>query len=77
MSERDLMIVKVQLPLSSNEVEPMALVYDENRQFEVFLPVTDGLKQEMSGLPKKYFYAYFDDESKNTVLVKPALSQSW
>jgi hypothetical protein len=62
---RHLMIVKVQIPLSSNEPEPTALVYDQSRKYEVFMPVTDELKKQMSGLPKKYFYAYYDKDRNN------------
>lgn len=77
MTDKELMIVKVQIPLSSSESEPMALVYDQSRKYEIFMPVTEELKKEMSGSPKRYFYAYYDKNEKNTVLVRPAPSQSW
>lgn len=55
-------IVKVQLPLASNESQPQALVYDEGRSFTRTIPVTRDLRKKMAGAVKKFFYATLDGE---------------
>jgi hypothetical protein len=50
-------LVKVQLALASNEARPMALVYDEGREFEAQVPVTSSIRKKMAGATKKFFYA--------------------
>lgn len=50
------MIVKVQVPLATNTA-PQALVYNEDRTVELFIPISNGLKAIMRGRPKVYFYA--------------------
>jgi hypothetical protein len=46
------MIVKVQLPIASNEDEDWALVYNEDRSVQFR---TDELVQDMDGEPKAFF----------------------
>lgn len=54
-------ILKIQLPISSNEPEPMALVYNKDRSFETFLRVTPALETLMDGQLKAYFRCEYDD----------------
>lgn len=49
------MIVKIQIPLSTNEKNPLALVYNEDRSFETFIPIGDELLWWMDGEPKAFF----------------------
>ena len=51
------MIVKVQRPLSSNAENPPALVYDQGRTFQKFLPMTGDLAALIGHEPKAYFEA--------------------
>lgn len=63
------MILKVQLPLASTEINPPALVYNEDQSIYLHLPV-ENVSARMRGRPKVYFYAterdgdlYLDDEA--------------
>lgn len=71
------MIVKVQLPLSTNEPEPLALVYNENRKYDVFMRITPDLIKVMEGRPKAFFHATYDKVANNTILGKEAPHQPW
>jgi hypothetical protein len=51
------MIIKVQLPLYSNEKNPEAFIYNEDRSVTVMLPVSQDIIDAMDGEPKKYFHA--------------------
>lgn len=62
------MIVKVQLPLMSNETDPRALIYNEDRSFETFYP-TKGLSRITNGLPKAFLEVEVA-ETKDTVQIK-------
>ena len=53
-------IVKVQLPLSSNEPEPEALIYNKNRSLFQTFPV-ELVAGIMQGRPKAYFNAQWVD----------------
>ncbi len=70
-------IVKVQVPLATNADEPLALVYDENRTFDVYMRITDGLLEVMKGRPKAFFYATYDKKNNNTIIGKEAKWQNW
>lgn len=52
------MIVKIQLPMSSTEYEPQALVYDKDKKM-IFctLPISKDLVNRMDGRLKGYFHA--------------------
>jgi hypothetical protein len=69
------MIVKVQLPLASNEAQPPALVYDEKRSFQAMVPVTKEIKDAMKGKPKAFFHAH--RENDKVMLDQPAPWQNW
>jgi hypothetical protein len=49
------MIVKIQRPLATNEDEPMALVYNEDRSFEVFIPYDDAIATMIGSDLKQYW----------------------
>lgn len=50
-------VVKVQLPLSTNDPVPKAMVYDETRSFQKQIPVTSALRKKMGSTAKRFFYA--------------------
>jgi len=49
-------VVKVQLPIVTNEPEPMALVYDQNRSYAVYTTIPHELRRLLPW-PKGYFRA--------------------
>ena len=51
------MIVKVQLPLVSNEAEPKALIYNADRSIEYMPSVDDELRSLMGDRDKAFFHA--------------------
>lgn len=56
----DMFIVKVQLPLASNDPNPWAFVYDKTRKkIEKIIPVDGNILRVMKGRPKAYFRAGF------------------
>ncbi len=75
------MIVKVQLPLEQINYtgNSMALVYDESRKFQCFVPVTKDIVDAMDGDPKAFFHAHTEGEGKNKIVVidKIAPWQKW
>ena len=70
-------IVKVQLPLMSNDPQPLALVYNRSRSYDVDMIVSKALIKAMKGQPKKFWYAHYDPETNNTVLEREAPVQNW
>ena len=67
-------IVKVQLPLATNEAKPQALIYDQKRTVKMFTPVAD-VKNKMGKESKLYFHAIVDGDS--LTLLERAPWQSW
>lgn len=57
-ADRTRFIVKVQRPLSSNEADPPALVYDEAESFLMFAPMTPDVCRLLGDELKVYAYAY-------------------
>ena len=57
-------IYKVQVPLASNEVPPLALVYNEKRNHEGLFPVTDDLLKIMKGRHKAFFHGQMQPDGK-------------
>lgn len=55
------MIVKVQFPLASNEPQPLALIYNQDRSVCVQIPITDPLRARMGGRKKRFFHAEVSD----------------
>lgn len=68
-------VVKIQVPLASNEVTPMALVYNQKRDFETFLGLSDDLLEVIGDRPKAYFKARFDDN--NIELIEEVPNPGW
>jgi hypothetical protein len=60
-------IVKVQLPLATNEPEPMALFYTEGKKFMILLPIDKHLLKKMKDDNKAFFYADITDSIKVTL----------
>lgn len=74
------MIVKVQLPVATNEEWPLALVYDKQRKIQEQIPVTPSLLDMLRGIdgavrPKAFFEAALLDGT--LVLGKEASWQTW
>lgn len=68
-------IVKVQLPLHSNEEKPKALVYTEGHETEFLLDVTDDLLEMMDGVAKAFFEVDFTDGRCN--ILRRVEDQPW
>ena len=49
-------IVKVQLPILTNDPCPHALIYSRGKKFIASLPVTPQLKEKMGSEIKQFFY---------------------
>lgn len=49
------MIVKIQVPLYTNDPCPQALVYNEDKSFTITIPLTRGLVKHLGGKPKGFF----------------------
>lgn len=54
------MIVKVQMPLTSNVSSPPCLVYNEDRTLEVQLPIDKSLRAAMGDDTKQFFHAHME-----------------
>lgn len=68
-------IVKVQLPIVTNDPNPQALVYDRYRRLCQHMPITKELLAAMGGEFKRYFCAYM--EGTELHLDGQAGEQSW
>ena len=53
-------IVKVQLPVITNALKPMAFIYDEQRRIEQEMPITKPLCRAMGADFKRYFWAHME-----------------
>lgn len=71
------MIVKVQIPLKSLLKFPKAMVYNQDRTFDVFMEITDELLKVMGDEVKMFFHADYDGETHNTILGNVAPWQDW
>lgn len=69
------MIVKVQLPIAGDMSQ--ALVYDEKRSIQTFIPVTASLLEAMDGRLKVYFRVSCDEEQKRLLVEAEIESQEW
>lgn len=51
------MIVKLQVPIESSlpPTEHLALLYDQSRHFELMMPISDEIKEQMGGRLKAFF----------------------
>lgn len=63
------MIVKVQLPISTNEPTPQMLVYTQDRRVEVMMPVSERMASELKEFPYKgFFQAYWAKGTANELV---------
>jgi len=71
-------IVKVQIPVSSNEVEPMILVYNRSRKRQCFIPATKKHCEDFNGALKSFWWAEWNEKKKGyDTFIKPAPWQDW
>jgi hypothetical protein len=56
------MIIKIQRPLSTNEINPMALLYNKDRSFEHMLPYADLAQYFIDGDLKVYHIATLEGD---------------
>ncbi len=68
-------IVKVQVPVMTNDPHPQALVYDERRCIEQQMPITPDLRVAMGDSHKRYFWAHM--EGTELHLDERAGAQPW
>jgi hypothetical protein len=69
------LIVKVQIPITTNDPHPKSYVYDRHREIEEFFPITPDLLERMNNRLKVYFYATLEDGDLN--LQEEAPEQEW
>jgi hypothetical protein len=69
-------IVKVQLPLATNDKKQMALVYNRDRSYMTQIFADQRLIRKMSDMPKRFFWATIPDEGK-IVIEEDAPYQDW
>lgn len=67
--------IKVQTPVVSNDDAPPALIYDQTRSVELFVPFQE-VKDLMAGSYKKFFKAHFDKE-ENLIIEKEVGDPGW
>ena len=75
MSKR--MIVKLQVPLASNDPNAGALVYSRDRSFHTFIPMDEAVEEVMRGRPKAFFYVNFDKKRDEFAFEGEAPWQEW
>jgi hypothetical protein len=76
------MICKLQVPLYSSlpPEEHLALIYNENRSFEVMRPITPDIVAVLRGRPKIFVELYFTtfaDDRSGFIIKGEAPSQTW
>lgn len=71
------LLLKVQLPLLANHDDNLALAYNEDGSYDVFMRITPELVKHMRGELKRFFYAHYDRKNNNTVLEDDAEWQHW
>lgn len=74
-------IVKIQIPLASNEPDPPALVYNEDRSIEQTFPLNRAIVDMLTDSngktkPKAYFEAYLDEDGR-LVIGHEVGEQNW
>ena len=68
-------IVKIQIPLSSNQKNPPALIYNESRTLQEYVAV-ELVADIMLERPKAYFKAHIDKDKK-LVIGEEVEEQKW
>jgi hypothetical protein len=67
-------IYKIQLPVSTNAAEPMALIYNKDRSEEMLLPAAK-VTEVVGGRLKTFWFGIIEDET--LVILKEAPWQEW
>jgi hypothetical protein len=70
-------IVKVQWPISTNEPQPLVLVYNRDRSIHQKFPATTELRERMNNRPKVYFWAVVNQLNGKLELGRNAPDQNW
>lgn len=68
-------IVKLQIPLNTGATE--AVIYDEKKQFMMFVPLTKEIMEVMQDTVKKYFKVHIDLKEKNIVFDNEVEAPGW
>jgi hypothetical protein len=71
----NLKIIKVQLPLGGYGTE--ALVYDETRKSQGFMPIDEHLLKAMDSAPKKFFEAQILKDEVKVIYSRPVKDPGW
>lgn len=70
------MIVKVQLPIASNDPDAQALVYNRTRSVSMTIPITADLRKKMGEDNKRFFNAKLNINDE-IVIEEKAPWQEW
>lgn len=71
------LIVKLQMPISTNSPTPAALVYAEGHKHQRLVDITPEIKKVMEGKDKAYFKATLDGLNVKIHLDQPVEAQLW
>jgi phage-related protein len=72
------MIVKLQTPIVTSETKPLALMYNEDRSYEVFLPMDfEEIKTWMNGRFKAFFEIELGFEEYGFTITREVEDQGW
>ena len=72
-----LQIIKVQLPISTNDPNAQALMYNKDRSWEGLYPIDQTVLDMMHGEFKRFFYADITDEGHTVSIFSNAPWQEW
>jgi hypothetical protein len=70
------MIVKVQIPLSSNVKDPPCLVYPQNRAWTLHVALETRFAMDCNESGKAYYQAHFNDDG-DLIIGKRVADQDW
>lgn len=74
--EQEKVIFKIQLPIETSLLEPIALIHNEDNSCKGMIPVTQDIKDVMEDSKKKFFYAHILPDGM-VELLGPAPDQEW
>lgn len=61
--KQKLEVFKVQVPLTTNDPQPKALIYNKDRSYEGLIPVTDEIRKMMDNEPKRFFWGHVEGDA--------------
>lgn len=71
-------IVKVQVPLASDEVDAPAMIYAKGRKNQRFVPITPELEKAMGGQFKRFFNSIvFSNGDLEVLWNQPVADPGW